>query len=152
MKAVAMPRAVVQPPTAMTDNLRQAHGRVRPGTQESRSQSRSLSPEDPTRHTQQLYRVLLQKASCWGMMQPYKLHTLAGATAVSQTIGQRRCHSPKVDGGKLQKAALEASLARKKDVLAPQPYCINSCKTSKKSAQGFKHCVWTAVYVDPHLL
>ncbi len=29
---------------------------------------------------------------------------------------------------------------------------INSCKTSKKSAQGSKHCVWTAVYVYPHLL
>ncbi len=43
----------------------------------------------------------------------YKLRTLASAMALSQAVGQRRCHSPKVDGGRLQKAVQEASLAGK---------------------------------------
>jgi hypothetical protein len=35
------------------DNFSQAHGRVQPETKESRSQSRSSSFDDPTRHAQQ---------------------------------------------------------------------------------------------------
>jgi hypothetical protein len=53
-----------QPLTAMTNYLHQVRGQVQPGTKESRSRSHSSSPEDLTRHTQQHYRILLQKASC----------------------------------------------------------------------------------------
>jgi hypothetical protein len=52
----------------------------------------------------------------------YKLRSLASAMALSQAVGQRRCQSPKVDGGRLQKAAQGASLARKKSSLAPPLY------------------------------
>ncbi len=38
---------------------------------------------------------------------------------VSQAVGRRRCRSPKVDGGRLQKAAPEALLARKKGFTGP---------------------------------
>jgi hypothetical protein len=47
---------------------------------------------------------------------------------------RRRCRCTKVDGRRQQKAAPEASLAR------------------KKCTQGSMHCVWMAIYVGPHLL
>ena len=61
------------------------------------------------------------KGRMLGQMQLYKLRPPPGATAVSGRR-RRRCRSPKVDGGRLQKAAPEASLASEKDLLALPPY------------------------------
>jgi hypothetical protein len=61
------------------------------------------------------------KGRLLGQMQPYRLRPPPAATGVS---GRRRgrCRSPKVDGGRLQKAAPEASLASEKDLLALPPH------------------------------
>jgi hypothetical protein len=61
------------------------------------------------------------KGRLLGQMQPYRLRPPPGATSVSGSR-RRRCRSPKVDGGRLQKAAPEASLASKKDLLALPPH------------------------------
>jgi hypothetical protein len=94
-------------------------GRVRPGTKEGRSRSHSPSSEDPTRHTRHI-RELSSKRPVAREMQLYKLRPPPGSTAVGRR--RRRCRSPKVDGGRLQKAAPEASLASKKDLLALPPH------------------------------
>jgi hypothetical protein len=61
------------------------------------------------------------KGRLLGQLQLYKLRPLPGATAVSGRR-RRRCHSPKVGGGRLQKAAPEVSLASEKDLLAFPPH------------------------------
>ncbi len=63
---------------------------------------------------------------------------------------RRRCRSPKVDGGRLQKAAPEASLASEKDLLLS--HHVSSRKTSNKCTQSSMRCVCMAIYIGPHLL
>ncbi len=53
---------------AGTDNVQKAHGRVRPGTMESRSRSRSSSSGGPTKYKQHC-KLLLQIGQLLGWMQ-----------------------------------------------------------------------------------
>jgi hypothetical protein len=46
------------------------------------------------------------------VVQPQKLQPLLLATAVSQAVGRRRCCCPRLDGGRLQRAAQKDSFAR----------------------------------------
>jgi hypothetical protein len=77
MSAMPGPAVSAAEGEAKADHLRQAHGRVRPGTKESHSPGRSSSFGDPTK-----YRQLLQATPpngqllgfCWSIS--YALHSV----------------------------------------------------------------------------
>jgi hypothetical protein len=118
------------------------HGRVRPGTKDCRSHSRSESSGDPTQY-KQCWSLLLHRpaardnAAC-------KSYALRPVLRPCLAVGRRRCHSPKAGVGELHKAAAEASF------IGPSghrcPLHINSCKTSEEVVPGAQ-CVRIGGYI-----
>ncbi len=74
----------------------------------------------------------------------YKSYALCPVLQPCPTVGRRRCRSPKVDDGELQKAAPEASLT------GPSGHWflhhINGCKTSRRSQPRSPVCVYKRLF------
>ncbi len=75
----------------------------------------------------------------------YKSYTLRPVLQPCPTVGRRRCRSPKVDDGELQKTAPEASLTGQSGHWFL--HHINGCKTSWKSRPRSPVCVYMRLYI-----
>ncbi len=136
------PRASTSPSAAAKTMSSSEHGRVRPGTKDCRSRSRSESSGGPTRY-KQCWNLLLHRPAARDNA-AYRSYALRPVLRPCLAVGRRQCRSPKAGVGELHKAAPEVSF------IGPSghrcPLHINGCRTSEEVAPGAQ-CVCIRGYI-----